>query len=208
MPNSNDIMDNRTRDILPLPQPNAPPRFSPPVALPTGTNPITPWTRGFLCSSVGLAFWRREKFLVLTGIRTLDSHWAVGYSWYRYPAKVRRYSAAQIFRYTLLSVFAFFHFSHILPLLATVLPHFLESSFLFEQADSNSNISEFYFCCVQFDCRQKYEIFWDFWNFLGSFKPIPISTASYYTTSIASNPNLLTVRHLSSFNYRPSLNEP
>jgi len=62
--------------------------------------------------SVVLAFSRREKFLVPNGIRTLDSHWALRYSWYRYTAKVRRYSAAQVFRYTLLFFLPLFsHFT-------------------------------------------------------------------------------------------------
>ena len=211
MPNSNDIIDNWTRDLLScsaVPQPTAPLRCSPPDVLPTGNNSGTLWTEGFVVPSVGLAFSRGEKFLVYTGIRTLDSHWAVRVFMVQAHSKnTSLLSSTDLQIYSsLFSVLAFFHFSPILPLFATVLPYFLDFSFLSAQADSNSNISEFYFCCVRFDCRQKHKIFWDFWIFLGPFKPIPISNASYYTISISSNPNLLTAPHLQNVNYWPSLN--
>ena len=83
--------------------------------------------------SVVLAFSRREKLLSLLGFEpwTVTELYGIhGTGTQQTYVVTQRHMSSDMF------FFPFFHFSPIFPLLAPILPYYLDSSFLAAQADS------------------------------------------------------------------------
>ena len=130
MPNSNDINDNRTRDLLAcgaVPQSTAPPCCSPPPLYPQEITPV------FLEQEVLWApvqFWRfreAKNYLSLLGFEpwTVTERYGI-----HGTVTQQKYVVTQRHRSSNILFFPFFHFSTILHLLAPILQYFLHSSFL------------------------------------------------------------------------------